>query len=58
VLVKVMVVTVMAEMTPAQPDKCNLDFTHLAEENFHGYFLDTLPDGHPVSGNHARYGVP
>jgi len=30
----------------------------LAEENFHGYFLGTVPDGHPETGNHKRYGVP
>jgi hypothetical protein len=30
----------------------------LAEENFHGYFVGSLPEGHPEAGNHARYGVP
>lgn len=30
----------------------------LAEENFHGYFLGALPDGHPETANYARYGVP
>ena len=29
-----------------------------AEENFHGYFLGKLPDGHPETVNHKRYGVP
>jgi uncharacterized protein len=30
----------------------------LGEENFHGYFLGSLPDGHPEAANHKRYGVP
>ena len=30
----------------------------MAEENFNGNFLGTLPDGHPEAVNHARYGVP
>ncbi|XBQ17281.1 MAG: PhoX family phosphatase [Oceanicaulis sp.] len=30
----------------------------MAEENFNGYFLGALPDGHPETANHARYGVP
>ena len=30
----------------------------MAEENFHGYFLGDLPEGHPETVNHKRYGVP
>ena len=30
----------------------------MAEENFNGYFLGALPDGHREAENHARYGVP
>ncbi|TCD14241.1 PhoX family protein [Oricola cellulosilytica] len=30
----------------------------MAEENFHGYFLGTLPEGHREAKNHERYGVP
>lgn len=30
----------------------------MAEENFNGNFMGELPDGHPESANHARYGVP
>lgn len=30
----------------------------LAEENFHGYFLGAVPDGHGEADNHRRYGVP
>jgi uncharacterized protein len=30
----------------------------MAEENFHGYFIGTLPEGHAEAANHARYGVP
>jgi uncharacterized protein len=30
----------------------------LAEENFHGYFLGAMPDGHVEADNHRRYGVP
>jgi len=29
-----------------------------AEENFHGYFGGTLPEGHAEARNHERYGVP
>jgi hypothetical protein len=29
-----------------------------AEENFHGYFGGSLPQGHPEARNHERYGVP
>ncbi|MFD2183115.1 PhoX family protein [Rhodoplanes azumiensis] len=28
------------------------------EENFHGYFGGTLPEGHPEAKSHARVGVP
>jgi secreted PhoX family phosphatase len=28
------------------------------EENFHGYFQGKLPDRHPETRNHRRYGVP
>ncbi|WP_424932908.1 PhoX family protein [Amaricoccus macauensis] len=30
----------------------------LAEENFHGYFQGTLPEGHAEAANYERYGVP
>lgn len=30
----------------------------MAEENFNGNFLGALPDGHPETENHKRYGVP
>ncbi|MEW5420823.1 PhoX family phosphatase [Amorphus sp. 3PC139-8] len=30
----------------------------MAEENFHGYFLGELPEGHPEAANYKRYGVP
>lgn len=30
----------------------------MAEENFHGYFLGKLPEGHPETANYKRYGVP
>lgn len=30
----------------------------MAEENFHGYFLGKLPEGHPEAANYKRYGVP
>lgn len=30
----------------------------MAEENFNGNFLGTLPDGHRETENHKRYGVP
>lgn len=30
----------------------------MAEENFNGYFLGELPEGHAEKENHARYGVP
>lgn len=30
----------------------------MAEENFHGYFLGKLPDGHAEEANFKRYGVP
>ncbi|WMS43935.1 PhoX family phosphatase [Acuticoccus sp. MNP-M23] len=30
----------------------------MAEENFHGYFLGELPEGHPEAANYERYGVP
>ncbi len=30
----------------------------MAEENFNGYFLGELPEGHAEAQNHARYGVP
>lgn len=30
----------------------------MAEENFNGYFLGRLPEGHSESANHARYGAP
>ncbi|MEO3433011.1 PhoX family phosphatase [Inquilinus sp. CAU 1745] len=29
-----------------------------AEENFHGYFAGTLPEGHRETENYARYGAP
>ncbi len=29
-----------------------------AEENFHGYFMGELPEGHPEAGNYARLGLP
>ena len=30
----------------------------MAEENFHGYFTGTLPEGHPEAANYERVGVP
>ncbi|ESR23401.1 PhoX family protein [Lutibaculum baratangense] len=30
----------------------------MAEENFHGYFLGELPEGHTEAENYKRYGVP
>ncbi len=30
----------------------------MAEENFHGYFMGTLPEGHAETANYERYGVP
>ena len=30
----------------------------MAEENFHGYFLGELPEGHKEAANYERYGVP
>lgn len=30
----------------------------MAEENFHGYFSGTLPEGHREAANYKRYGVP
>lgn len=30
----------------------------MAEENFHGYFLGELPEGHAEAANYKRYGVP
>lgn len=30
----------------------------MAEENFHGYFLGELPEGHREAENYERYGVP
>jgi secreted PhoX family phosphatase len=30
----------------------------MAEENFHGYFLGELPEGHPETANYKRYGAP
>ncbi|MBJ3778024.1 PhoX family protein [Acuticoccus mangrovi] len=30
----------------------------MSEENFHGYFLGELPEGHPEAANYKRYGVP
>lgn len=30
----------------------------MAEENFNGYFLGELPEGHRETENHKRYGVP
>ena len=30
----------------------------MAEENFNGYFMGALPDGHPEAANHTRYDVP
>ncbi len=30
----------------------------MAEENIHGYFMGTLPEGHPEAGNYKRLGVP
>jgi uncharacterized protein len=30
----------------------------MAEENFHGYFSGTLPEGHREAVNYERYGVP
>ena len=30
----------------------------MAEENFHGYFLGVLPEGHAETANYERYGVP
>ncbi|CAN7352683.1 PhoX family phosphatase [Rhizobium rhizogenes] len=30
----------------------------MAEENFHGYFSGTLPEGHKEAANYKRYGVP
>ena len=29
----------------------------MAEENFHGYFMGELPEGHAEATNHERYGV-
>ncbi|WP_040489624.1 PhoX family protein [Fulvimarina pelagi] len=30
----------------------------MAEENFHGYFIGALPEGHREAENYERYGVP
>lgn len=30
----------------------------MAEENFHGYFGNALPAGHPEARNYERYGIP
>ncbi|TBN39389.1 PhoX family phosphatase [Paracoccus subflavus] len=30
----------------------------MAEENFHGYFIGTLPEGHAEAANYERLGVP
>ncbi|MCK5934131.1 MAG: PhoX family phosphatase [Fulvimarina manganoxydans] len=30
----------------------------MAEENFHGYFMGELPEGHREAANYERYGVP
>lgn len=30
----------------------------MAEENFHGYFVGELPEGHPETVNYERYGAP
>ena len=30
----------------------------MAEENFNGYFIGELPEDHPETNNHKRYGVP
>jgi secreted PhoX family phosphatase len=30
----------------------------MAEENFHGYFVGELPEGHPEAENYKRYGAP
>jgi secreted PhoX family phosphatase len=30
----------------------------MAEENFHGYFVGELPEGHPETANYKRYGAP
>ncbi|MBB5754032.1 PhoX family protein [Prosthecomicrobium pneumaticum] len=30
----------------------------MAEENFHGYFSGSLPEGHKEAANYKRYGVP
>jgi secreted PhoX family phosphatase len=30
----------------------------MAEENFHGYFIGELPEGHPEAENYKRYGAP
>ena len=30
----------------------------MAEENFHGYFMGELPEGHKEAANYERYGVP
>ncbi|MCO6407559.1 PhoX family protein [Hoeflea alexandrii] len=30
----------------------------MAEENFHGYFIGELPEGHPEAVNYKRYGAP
>lgn len=30
----------------------------MAEENFHGYFIGELPEGHAEAENYKRYGVP
>jgi len=30
----------------------------MAEENFHGYFVGELPEGHPEAVNYKRYGAP
>ncbi|WP_279478939.1 PhoX family phosphatase [Aureimonas sp. SK2] len=30
----------------------------MAEENIHGYFTGSLPEGHPEAGNYKRLGIP
>ena len=30
----------------------------MAEENFHGYFISELPEGHPETANYERLGLP
>lgn len=30
----------------------------MAEENIHGYFMGTLPEGHPEAANYERLGIP